>query len=117
MGRYFDSDSDSVKESYQYNTELENCVENNSCETGDYSVWATANMLISMVFPDGSPEFLNELFSPENPAFKENLNTKVSTAASMRDVTLVRVNFSTFIYLGPFSRLPTCDGVQCHICV
>lgn len=74
MGRFFDSDGDSEKDSYQYNTQLSNCDSDTKCETGDYSIWATANLLIAMTFPEGSPNFLNEMFHPKKSLFEENVN-------------------------------------------
>lgn len=70
MGRLFDSDGDSVMDSYQYNTLLRQCGDNATCETGDYSVWASANLLISMTWPNSNPNFLKSLFHPDMPLFQ-----------------------------------------------
>lgn len=64
--RFFDSDGDNISDSYQYNTALPSCTASGvveGCETGDYSVWATANLVLGMVLPEPSvnPHYLRDL--------------------------------------------------------
>lgn len=81
MGIFFDSDGDGTKDSYQYNTELPSCQEGSLCETGNYSIWATANLLIAMSYPNNSPFFLKEIIQPSELPYLRNLRfPKVSYA-------------------------------------
>jgi hypothetical protein len=59
FSRFFDSDGDGELDSFQYNTDLlPSCGSmdgTSTCPTGDYSIWATANMLIGMLLPPPAP--------------------------------------------------------------
>ena len=75
MGRFFDSDGDSVADSYQYNTALPQCESRSSCPTGDYSVWATANLLVAITLPDDAYLFMSVLFHPSVLPFEMHFDS------------------------------------------
>lgn len=90
-GHYFDSDGDGVQDSFQYNTALANCtstspstptsavgaaeVGDTECETGDYSVWVTSNVVIGSLLPlsSHSADYLRNLFRGK-PLYLENID-------------------------------------------
>lgn len=70
-GMRLDSNGDGVVDSFMYNTARDNCtatvdaaVEGARCETGDYSVWVTSNMVIGTLLPSPAenPDYLRNLF-------------------------------------------------------
>lgn len=81
FARFFDSDGDGVRDSYQYNTALANCTSSEvPCETGDYSVWATANLVLGMVLPSPGDDagYLRRLIQGTAPYLLARNQPKVS---------------------------------------
>lgn len=81
--RWFDSNNDGVADSFQYNTALKeggstHCTqqsEAHDCKTGDYSIWATANLVLGMALPYREQDYLRRLFRRESKPSPEQ--TKV----------------------------------------
>jgi hypothetical protein len=83
-GRWFDSDGDGVQDSYQYNTALKDCQseEMEECsETGDYSVWATGNLLVGMLLPYDDLNYLRRVFEGQ-PFSQQRKYPKVSVRST-----------------------------------
>jgi hypothetical protein len=88
MGRYFDSDNDGVRDSYQYNSALSDpqkplaqfgaagVAQEDQIPTGNYSIWATANLLLAMVYPKGlnQQHFLRDMFQSKLSLFLRTKN-------------------------------------------
>lgn len=83
-GRWFDSDGDGVDDSYQYNTALKSCSSDEECRTGDYSIWATGNLLVGMLLPCEDLNYLRRLFRGE-PFTEQRQYPKVRTTLSYID--------------------------------
>ena len=100
-GRYFDSDGDGVLDSYQYNTALPNCTTTltaatsasnvtDYCDTGDYSIWATANLLIGMILPaplqQKDRDFLRDIFQGTPLSVQNQNKPKVRNLVNIMNI-------------------------------
>jgi hypothetical protein len=67
FGQDIDLDNDGISDLYQYNSlPCDSSVPFNSCDSGDYAIWSTANLLIAMLHPENHNNYLRELFYPKD---------------------------------------------------
>jgi hypothetical protein len=96
-GRWFDSDADGVLDSYQYNSQATQCdsltlPEQSECVTGSYSIWATANLLLGMLYPDNDLNYLRRLFHPASaPEQVQGTKEETELLKSMPSMSLARI--------------------------
>lgn len=73
-GQDLDLTGDGIGDLYQYNSNICNDIISagvgsspySSCESGNYSIWATSNLLIGMIHPVNDINYLRQLFYPFN---------------------------------------------------
>jgi hypothetical protein len=65
FGQSLDLTGDGIGDLYQYNSNLcQDSAPYSSCDSGDYSIWATSNLLIGMLSPTDDLNYLRNLFNP-----------------------------------------------------
>jgi hypothetical protein len=65
FGQSLDLTGDGIGDLYQYNSDLcDDSSPYSSCDSGDYSIWATSNLLIGMIYPTDDMNYLRKLFHP-----------------------------------------------------
>lgn len=66
-GKAIDFDGDDVIDSYQYNS-----ITGQEGDVGDYSIWATSNLLIGMIYPKDDVDYLRNFFQGRRSAKTRN---------------------------------------------
>jgi hypothetical protein len=76
-GEAVDSDLDGIVDSYRYNSNASSIISRKQAaiqpaeDIGDYSIWATSNLLVGMLMPTDNLSFLEELVTG-NPFYKSH---------------------------------------------
>jgi hypothetical protein len=109
MGTLQDTNNDGVQDSYLYNTLLPTCNDEVICQLGNYSVWATATLLMGMVIPPSAYEFVNDMFV-DLPLFRKMQGQPKVIFVDRPMIVLAKCTAS-----GPICRIPKCNGVSCRV--
>ena len=93
FGQSLDLDGDGVYDAYQYNSLACSGLD---CESGDYSVWSTANLLIGMIHPADDLDFLRSFFQQrELSSFRKQNNQSRIDSVEYPDVMVSFARYST----------------------
>jgi hypothetical protein len=67
FGQGIDLDHDDNIDLYQCNSlSCDSTVAFSTCDSGDYAIWSTANLLIAMLHPENQSNYLRDLFYPKD---------------------------------------------------